>query len=204
MRNALAATLALVLAGCASQPAVVQRSARVSERIILLPSQTPTPSAVVVKTHGAEVLLNTPYAGVEIRGGALVSIASSAGDVERRYGALLSAQPKKPQPFTMYFVLGTDELTPASKAAFEEARKQVASWIAVEVVVIGHTDRLGSPEYNDRLARQRAQMVASRLVSSGVPPDVIEIAARGEREPLIPTSDGVPEPRNRRVEIKVR
>ena len=204
MKTTLAAALALVLAGCASQPAVVQRAARVSERIILLPSQTSTPSAVVVKTRNAEVLLDKPYAGVEVRGAALVSIAPTAEDIERRYGGLLSAQPKKPQPFTMYFVLGTDELTPASKAAFEEARKQVASWIAVEVVVIGHTDRLGSPEYNDRLSRQRAQMVATRLVSSGVPPDVIEIAARGEREPLIPTGDGVPEPRNRRVEIKVR
>jgi len=204
VKTTLAAALALVLAGCASQPAVVQRAARVSERIILLPSQTSTPSAVVVKTRNAEVLLDKPYAGVEVRGAALVSIAPTAEDIERRYGGLLSAQPKKPQPFTMYFVLGTDELTPASKAAFEEARKQVASWIAVEVVVIGHTDRLGSPEYNDRLSRQRAQMVATRLVSSGVPPDVIEIAARGEREPLIPTGDGVPEPRNRRVEIKVR
>jgi len=30
------------------------------------------------------------------------------------------------------------------------------------------------------------------------------VAARGEREPLVPTADEVPEPRNRRVEIKVR
>ncbi len=203
MKAALAAAIALVLAGCASQP-VVQPPARVSERVILLPSDTDRPSAVVVKTRDGEVLLNTPYAGVEIRGTALVSSSTTADEVARRYQGLLSAQPQKPRPFTMFFVLGTDELTTASKVAFDDARRQVSSWLAAEVVVIGHTDRIGSLEYNDTLSRKRAQMVASRLVMSGVPADVIEVAARGEREPLIHTSDGVPEPRNRRVEIKVR
>ena len=201
MKTILVAALALLLAGCAAQPVVLPRP---SERIILLPSDTATPSAVLLKTRDSEVLLNSPYAGVEVRGNTLVSIVTTAEELDRRYGGLLAAQPKKPQPYTMYFVLGTDELTPSSKIAFEEARTQVASWNAAEVVVIGHTDRLGTPEYNDKLSRQRAQMIASRLVSSGVPPDVIEIAARGEREPLVPTANGIPEPRNRRVEIKVR
>ena len=199
-RAAVIVAVAVVLAGCGSQP-VVQRAA---ERVILLPSETARPSAVVVKTRDAEVLLNMTYTSVEIRGGALVSSATTAEEVQRRYGGLLSAEPNKPQPFTMYFVLGTDELTPASKAAFEDARRQVASWSAAEVVVIGHTDRLGTREYNDTLSRQRAQMIARRLVSSGVPAEVIEVAARGEREPMVPTADGIPEPRNRRVEIKVR
>ena len=202
-RAAVIVAVAVVLAGCGSQP-VVQRPARVSERVILLPSETATPSAVIVKTGDAEVLLNMTYTSVEIRGGALVSSATTAEEVQRRYSGLLSAQPKKPQPFTMYFVLGSDELTPASKVAFEAARRQVASWSAAEIVVIGHADRLGTLEYNDTLSLQRAQMVARRLVSSGVPAEVIEVAARGEREPIVPTADGIPEPRNRRVEIKVR
>jgi outer membrane protein OmpA-like peptidoglycan-associated protein len=71
-------------------------------------------------------------------------------------------------------------------------------------VVIGHTDRLGATDYNDRLSRQRASVIAARLMAAGVPADAIEVAARGEREPLIPTRDDRPEPRNRRVEIKVR
>ena len=200
MRQCAAAALVLILAGCASQPA----TERVAERVILLPSSTGRPSGVVVTAGGAEVVLNTPYSAVEIRGTAMVPAASTAEEVERRYGRLLSAQPKTPRPFTLYFVLGTDEFTPASKVAFEEARKEVASWNVAEIVVIGHTDRLGQETFNDMLARKRAEMVASRLVSSGVPFERIEVAARGEREPLIPTADGVPEPRNRRVEIKVR
>jgi outer membrane protein OmpA-like peptidoglycan-associated protein len=88
--------------------------------------------------------------------------------------------------------------------AFEEARKDVASWAGAEIVVIGHTDRAGHQDLNDALARKRAELVAYRLMAAGVPSDRIEVVARGEREPLIPTADGVAEPRNRRVEIKVR
>jgi outer membrane protein OmpA-like peptidoglycan-associated protein len=201
MKVYLAATLVLTLGGCASPPVVLER---VSERVILLPSETGKPSGVVVRTRDAEVVLTTPYAAVEIRGAALVPAASTAEEVERRYGRLLSAQPKKPQPFTMFFVLGTDEFTSASKVAFDEARKEVASWSGAEIVVIGHTDRVGREHANDALARKRAEMVASRLVSSGVSRNRIEVAARGEREPLIQTADEIPEPRNRRVEIKVR
>jgi len=70
--------------------------------------------------------------------------------------------------------------------------------------VIGHTDRVGAVEFNDALSRKRAETVASRLVAAGVPAERIAVAGRGEREPLIPTNDEVAEPRNRRVEIKVR
>ena len=201
MKLCVAATLILTLVGCASKPVVLER---VSERVILLPSESGKPSGVVVKKKDVEVVLDTPYAAVEIRGFAMVPIASTAEEVEQRYGGLLSAQPKKPQPFTMFFVLGTDELTPTSKVVFEQARKEVASWSGAEVVVIGHADRMGHEAFNDTLSRKRAEMVASRLVASGVPPDRIEVAARGEREPLIQTADDVSEPRNRRVEIKVR
>src|SRR5215831_11456918 len=101
MKLLIAATVILALAGCASKPALE----RVSERVILLPSESGKPSGVVVKTKDdGEVVLNTPYAAVEIRGATMVPRASSAEEVERRYKGLLSAQPKTPQPFTMFFV----------------------------------------------------------------------------------------------------
>jgi outer membrane protein OmpA-like peptidoglycan-associated protein len=194
-----ASLVLLTLFGCASKPVE-----RVPDRVILLPSETGKSSAVVVKTKDSEVVLDKPYAGVEIRGANVSRTASTPEEVEQRYGALLSAQAKPPKVFTMLFVLGTDEFTPASKTAFEEARREIASWSGAEVVVIGHTDRMGSDDFNDALSRKRAEMVAARLIASGVPAGRVSVAARGEREPLIPTADEVPEPRNRRVEIKVR
>lgn len=193
----------LLVAGCASQPKV-EPAPRIKERVVLLPSDTDRPSAVVVTAGDQEVVLATPYSSAGVRASVLESSQLTEEEVKKRYAGLLSAQPRKPEPFTMYFELGSDELTPASKVAFEDARRRIASWLAAEVVVIGHTDRVGPTDYNDRLARQRAQVIASRLVRSGVASDAIQIAARGEREPVVPTADGVPEPRNRRVQIKVR
>jgi outer membrane protein OmpA-like peptidoglycan-associated protein len=193
----------IVLAGCAAQP-TVEPAPRLRERIVLLPSNTDRPSAVVVRAGDAELLLDTPYAAADLRETVLEVNALTAASVQQRYGGLLSAQPPQPRPFTMYFELGSDELTATSRAAFENARSTIASWSAVEVVVVGHTDRLGAMEYNDQLSKRRAQVIATRLVASGVPSHAIEVAARGEREPLVPTADGMPEPRNRRVEIKVR
>ena len=195
----VAALVVSALMGCASKP--IERA---PDRVILLPSETGRPSGLVVKTKDAEVALSTPYAGVEIRGANLVRSTSTPEQVEQRYGGLLSAQAKAPKVFTLLFVLATDEFTPASKTAFEEARREIASWSGAEVVVIGHTDRMGSDDFNDALSRKRAEMVAARLVAAGVPAGRISVAARGEREPLVPTADEVPEPRNRRVEIKVR
>jgi outer membrane protein OmpA-like peptidoglycan-associated protein len=198
---AIAAALGL-LAGCAAQPPVERP--RLIERVVLLPSDTDRPSAVVVRSGDAEILLDTPYTSADVRGAVLETQRLSAEEVASRYRGLLSAQPPKPQPFTIYFELGTDEFTPASKLDFEAARQIIATWTAVEVVVIGHTDRMGAADYNDKLSHQRARKVAQRLVAAGVAAEAIQIAARGEREPLVPTPDGVPEPRNRRVEIKVR
>ena len=73
-----------------------------------------------------------------------------------------------------------------------------------DVVVIGHTDRIGNEQFNDRLSLQRAERVRSELVKLGIPQVRIQTAGRGEREPLINTPDEVSEPRNRRVEINVR
>jgi outer membrane protein OmpA-like peptidoglycan-associated protein len=72
------------------------------------------------------------------------------------------------------------------------------------VVVIGHTDRVGTVEYNDRLSLQRAERVRAELVRLGVDPARISVEGRGEREPLVPTPDEMPEPQNRRVEVSVR
>jgi outer membrane protein OmpA-like peptidoglycan-associated protein len=202
-RWSIAGLLLLQLLGCAGQPKI-EPAPRLLERIVLLPSDTDRPSKVVVQAGDRELLLETPYSSADWRGAALQTSQLDPDAVQHRYSGLLSAHPPRPEPFTMYFELDSDELTAVSKAAFEDARRRIAAWPAAEVVVIGHTDRAGSREYNDRLSRKRARTIANRLVSAGVSTDAIQVAGRGEHEPLIPTPDGATEPRNRRVEIKVR
>ncbi|MGH6919021.1 MAG: OmpA family protein, partial [Geminicoccaceae bacterium] len=74
---------------------------------------------------------------------------------------------------------------------------------APQVSVTGYTDTSGPAEYNLVLSQQRAETVADALVQEGVPATDIVTIGRGEENLLVPTADGVVEPRNRRVEIVV-
>ena len=81
---------------------------------------------------------------------------------------------------------------------------EIASRPVPDVLVIGHTDTVGSDAVNDALSRQRAEVVRKALIARGIAAENIVVVGRGKREPIVPTADGVAEPRNRRVEIIVR
>jgi len=73
----------------------------------------------------------------------------------------------------------------------------------VDMTVIGHADRSGPDAYNMALSQRRAVAVRDRLVAEGVSPAVIRVRWRGEREPAVPTADGVRQPENRRSFIRL-
>lgn len=184
--------LCLLLGACAS------------ERVVLLPSTDGSPGKVIVRDAAGERVLEQPYAATARRLGINRPTVTEAAQVEVRYGETLRALPPRPTSYTVYFETGTDTMTPASAQAFVGVKREIAERPAVEVMVIGHTDRVGSPAENDPLSRQRAELVRDQLVAEGVPVEKLEVAGRGEREPLVPTADDVDEPRNRRVEISIR
>ncbi len=185
----------VLLAGCAP----------LTERVILLPAaEGGVTGALSVKAARGEILLAEPYAQADVAGGEPVRLSSSAQAVQSAYGSLLAQQPPRPQRFVLNFELGGDKLTADSEPVLDRLRAALAATPAADLVVIGHTDRMGSLEANDRLSLQRAQAVRDRLVAAGATPARVSVAGRGEREPAVPTDDEVPEPRNRRVEIKLR
>lgn len=73
-----------------------------------------------------------------------------------------------------------------------------------EVVLNGHTDTTGLERFNLTLSKKRAETVARTLEKGGIPEEAIKIFAFGESDPLVPTADGVNEPKNRRVEIFIQ
>jgi hypothetical protein len=56
-----------------------------------------------------------------------------------------------------------------------------------EIVVTGHTDRVGSMESNDALSLQRARAIRERIIADGFDPNRIMAVGRGEREPAVDT-----------------
>ena len=209
-RGLLLLVTGALLAGCAARPVVSAPSpARVvpprDDLFVVLPGPEGKAGAVTV-THGREQqVLDTPYAGARIRErGRLEAARVPESEVREVFGEALGALAPRPVSHTVFFEFSRDELTAESRATLRRISVEIARRPAVEVVVIGHTDRVGSLEANDTLSLQRAERVRRDLVEAGVAADRIEIAGRGEREPLVPTDDEVPEPRNRRVEITVR
>lgn len=175
-----------------------------SERVVLLPAPDGHRSAVIVRDQNRELLLDKPYAAVVRRAGENDTYQSSPEEVTEHFAAALAAQPPRPRAYILYFEPGGELLTPASKAEFDKIRGEIAKREASEVMVIGHTDRVGSLQSNDELSKKRADSIRELLIQSGVPADKLEAVGRGERDPLVATEDEVEEPKNRRVEISLR
>lgn len=175
------------------------------ELVVVLPGPDGKVGTVVVERDGERAVLNQPYAASRIvSGGGPQAQRLAEGEVQREFGSVLAALPGRPKSFLLYFLEGTDEFTPESRVELEKMLAELRQRGAPDVVVIGHTDRVGNVQYNDRLSLQRAERVRGELVGLGIAEARVQIAGRGEREPLVPTDDEVAEPRNRRVEISVR
>jgi len=200
LRSALGAALLLgllALQGCQTP----------RERVILLPKADGSPSGVVTvqSTSGASLRLDQSYAQVDAgTAGELKAGQSNAETVQKEYGALLAMQPTKPHSFIVNFRTNSNELTAETAPVVAQVRDALTALNGGELVVIGHTDRVGSVEANDKLSLVRAETVRELLVRQGIPRERITVAGRGEREPLVATADEVAEARNRRVEIKLR
>ena len=186
--------LIAALYGCAFQ----------SERIVLLPSEDGHPAAVVVKKGDRQVLLDRPYAATELGIADPWPYRASEAEIRAGFGDALAAQPSRSVSFMLYFVEGSDELTEESKRTLESVFADLQQRAVPDVLVVGHTDAVGSNTFNDELARKRADTVKAMLIGRGVRADDVVAIGRGKRELLVPTADGVAEPRNRRVEIVVR
>ncbi|MFM0507330.1 OmpA family protein [Paraburkholderia sp. RL17-373-BIF-A] len=176
------------------------------DKIILLPDPDGKVGAVVVHSATGEQTIDKAYAGVDVtKSGAIEKTLDSQSTVQARYGELLAARPPRPMTFTIFFLFDSaTELAPESAATVKKLKAVLATWPAPQLVVVGHTDLAGSQDFNDKLSMQRAQTVATFLIKQGIPAQQIEIAARGKREPLIPTADGVPHRMNRRAVITVQ
>ncbi|MDB5775730.1 MAG: cell envelope biosis protein OmpA [Herbaspirillum sp.] len=184
----------LILAGCASK-----------ERFVLLPQPDGTPSSIVIRSNSGESTLSTPYASVETQGGkAGKQTMLNEAEVRERYAPVMTSLPLRPRKYLLYFSLGKDLLTPASKDLLAQAIKDFKQFPAGEFLVTGHADDLGAKRLNDELALRRAQQIQRELIRAKVDAVSIEVIGRGADDPLVPAKKGQAEPRNRYVEIKIR
>ncbi|MCG6865179.1 MAG: OmpA family protein [Thiogranum sp.] len=102
---------------------------------------------------------------------------------------------------TVYFGTGSDRLSRTTRQALEEVARAWRKQHDFRIVLGGHADARGTPEYNMQLSRKRATMVARYLASRGVPSKVVESRYFGETQPLVAANSQAAWARNRRVTI---
>ena len=69
------------------------------------------------------------------------------------------------------------------------------------LAVHGHTDYIGSAQYNLRLSERRAQAVKDYIAAAGIDPELIVVKGYGKSSPIVAATDEASRAKNRRVEI---
>jgi OmpA-OmpF porin, OOP family len=105
---------------------------------------------------------------------------------------------------SVLFATGSAELTPQAIQTLNDLGRALTdpTLAAYRFRIEGHTDTVGSREYNRSLSERRAQAVVSYIVSKyGVQPSRLQAVGMGEEGLLVSTPEQTPEPRNRRVQV---
>jgi hypothetical protein len=102
------------------------------------------------------------------------------------------------------FDFGSARLTPDMKHALDDLARRVRASAGLEqLTIIGHTDSVGSSEYNYGLGLRRAEASKRYLVSvGGLDPANIRTASAGASEPVASNDTAEGRAKNRRIEIR--
>jgi outer membrane protein OmpA-like peptidoglycan-associated protein len=176
-------------------------------RLVLLPNPDGTVGQIEVSTLKGTQTIARAWHAVEVAKADAdpgPPVAMEEEEVRTIFKEALEAQPQVPVTFLLYFHPESFRPTAKSLQVLPEVLQAIEERRSNDISVIGHTDLVGAPDYNMDLSLKRAKRVARILITNGVDPVAIEIDYFGKEKPLVRTSDGVPEPRNRRVEITVR
>jgi len=123
-----------------------------------------------------------------------------------------AAEPKPaPKPVAEKVTFAADVLfdfdksviKPEGKAKLDDLSNKIRGINLEVVIAIGHTDSIGTDEYNQKLSVRRAESVKAYLVSKGVEPNRIYTEGKGEKQPVATNKTAEGRAKNRRTEIEV-
>ncbi len=112
--------------------------------------------------------------------------------------------PASPDSITLYFSSGSAAVRADDLAKLDHAARLFRDAHPILMQVAGSSDTVGNPETNLRLSQRRADAVFRGLVARGIPASRFQILAKGETELTDQTNLGVPDQRNRSVQITWR
>jgi OOP family OmpA-OmpF porin len=121
------------------------------------------------------------------------------------------APPPAPKPVSEKITMAADAhfdfdksvLKPEGKAKLDDLVGKLKAVNVEVIIVIGHTDSIGSVAYNNKLSLRRANAVKAYLVSKGIEANRIYTEGKGKSQPIADNKTKEGRAKNRRVEIEV-
>ena len=101
------------------------------------------------------------------------------------------------------FPFNSTEILPAGKENLQQLAASLEKYPDSDILIVGHTDSVGTDAYNLTLSQGRAQAASTYLQSVGVPSSRLHTAGRGESEPIQSNDTEEGRARNRRVEVAI-
>ncbi len=98
------------------------------------------------------------------------------------------------------FRTNSAELDPGSYPTLLELQEALRGDPGLRLVLVGHTDAVGTPQYNLDLSRRRAQSVADWLVQQGIPRNRLGVDGKGLTQPIADNQSEEGRALNRRVQ----
>jgi outer membrane protein OmpA-like peptidoglycan-associated protein len=112
-----------------------------------------------------------------------------------------STPPVQQATYTVYFDFDSWVLSGEAMSVLQRAIADARAGGQPKIVVVGHTDTVGSADYNMGLSLKRAEIVRDALVDMGARREAIQISGVGKTDLAVQTGDNVREPKNRRSVI---
>jgi outer membrane protein OmpA-like peptidoglycan-associated protein len=96
-----------------------------------------------------------------------------------------------------------DTIKASSRPTLDEAAKVLKEFPDVKINIVGHTDDVGTPAFNEDLSKRRAAAVKKYLVDQGIDESRITTEGRGAREPKVPNDTEANRAINRRIDFEI-
>jgi outer membrane protein OmpA-like peptidoglycan-associated protein len=103
----------------------------------------------------------------------------------------------------LLFDYDSDALRSVARENLSSLAASLEKYPNTNLLIVGHTDSIGSDAYNQSLSERRATAAANYLVGQGVARSRLRSVGRGETEPVVPNDTDADRQKNRRVEVAI-
>ncbi len=103
----------------------------------------------------------------------------------------------------LLFDFGKSTIMATNASDLQKFAETLKQYPDTEVLIVGHTDNVGSNAFNQSLSRKRAAAVSNRLESLGVHSNRLTTQGKGEGQPVASNDTEGSRAQNRRVEIAI-